>query len=99
MPRRCPMRNSLSLLLDKFRVMSRVKRGLLLGFAGALCLVFLGRSSRVSLKPPSLPASEFLQNGPRSSPEPTDAGSFVDDEKSLDSRQRMTRGQEATKKE
>ena len=87
------MRNSLSLLLEKFRVMSKVKRGLLLGLALTLCLVFLGRFSRVSVKPPSLPASEFLQNEPVSGPEPrTDAGSFVDEEKSVGSRQTMTRG-------
>src|SRR5438067_9341144 len=95
MPRRCPMKNVLSLLLEKFSVMSRLNRGLLLGFAGVLCLVFLGRFSRVSVTPPSLPASEFLQNEPLSGPEPrTDAGSFVDEEKSVGSRQTMTRGEQ-----
>ena len=45
------MRNALRLLLTKFRAMSRVRRGLVLAFAGVVCFVVLAQFSRLS--PPS----------------------------------------------
>jgi DNA repair exonuclease SbcCD ATPase subunit len=48
-----PMRNALRLLLTQFRAMSRVRRGLVLSFAGVVCLVVLAQFSRLS-PPPGL---------------------------------------------
>ena len=49
------MRNALRLLLTKFRAMSRIRRGLVLAFAGVVCFVVLAQFSRLS-PPPGLNA-------------------------------------------
>src|SRR2546422_10789366 len=43
-----PMRNALRLLNTKFRAMSRLRRGLVLAFAGVVCFVVLAQFSRLS---------------------------------------------------
>ena len=81
------MRNALRLLNTKFRAMSRVRRGLVLAFAGVVCFVVLAQFSRLSP-----PGSKTLTQSTReaqdretktSAPEAND-GSFRDMDKFME---------------
>jgi Domain of unknown function (DUF4349) len=82
------MRNALRLLLTKFRAISKVRRGLVLAFAGVVCFVVLAQFSRLS--PPSgsktvTQSTREAQHAETGTSElQTDDGFFRDMDKSMD---------------
>ena len=81
------MRNAIVALVLKFRALSKMQRGLLLGLAAVLCFLLLGQAGGPHVKRPSPPIAEFQQTenwpgAPSMSPD-----SLVDDEKQRDLRE------------
>ncbi len=81
------MRNAIVALVLKFRALSKMQRGLLLGLAAVLCFLLLGQAGGPHVKRPSPPIAEFQQTenwpgAPSASPD-----SLGDDEKQKDLRE------------
>jgi len=92
------MRNTLTVLLTKFRALSKLRRSLLLAVAGAVCLLFVGSIAR----PPGRQTpntstrhvAELLELEAGTDALPGDAGSFPDQDRKNDLRESGSAGGE-----
>ena len=81
------MRNAIVALVLKFRALSKMQRGLLLGLAAVLCFLLLGQAGGPHLKRTSPPIAEFQQTENWPSAPSISPDSLVDDEKQKDLRE------------
>src|SRR6266481_246236 len=81
------MRNAIVALVLKFRALSKMQRGLLLGLAAVLCFLLLGQAGGPHVKRPSPPIAEFQQTENLPGELSVNPDSLVDDEKQKDLRE------------
>src|SRR6266853_6169000 len=81
------MRNAIFALFLKFRALSKMQRGLLLGLSAVLCFLLLGQAAGPRLKRSSPPIAELQQTENWSGAPSMSPDSLVDDEKQRDLRE------------
>jgi hypothetical protein len=74
-----PMRNTLIVLVTKYRAMSKMRRGLLLALGALLCMVLVGRFNRPMASPERLSETKFQPEVDWPAAPQASTGSVVDD--------------------